>query len=142
MSSIFPATSVAILPGSRARAESNSAEKICVAAPGIASGAHGAGAACSQVGLAALNGSLELRSYFHLVLEPLLQPFTQLLGVFHWEPRDRGFNFCDGAHDGSLVLPAWLCKQAGSAIPSEARGLVELLEIGKGLPVGHVLPGG
>jgi len=74
-------TNVAIFFGSRARAASNSAEKICVAARGIASGTHDARSPRSEVRLAALDGSLELRRHFHLVLEPLLQPLPQLLGI-------------------------------------------------------------
>ena len=98
MSPIFAMTRAATFLGSRARAASNSAEKICVAAPGIGLRAHGARASGAKVGLAAVDGSLELRRHRHLVFEPLLKPFPQLLGVFHREPRDCGFDFCDRAH--------------------------------------------
>ena len=98
MSLILAMTSVATFRGSRARAASNSAEKICVAAPGIRLRAHGARASSAEVGLTAINGSLELRRHFHLVLEPLLQPFPQLLGVFYREPRDCCFDLCNRAH--------------------------------------------
>ena len=131
MSSIFPMTRTAIFFGSRARAASNSAEKICVAAPGIALGAHDARASRSQVRLAALDGSLELRRHFHLIFEPLLQPFSQRLCVFHRETRDCGFNFCDRAHVGDSSFDeiglqgGRGCKPKRSAepVPPEPPGL-------------------
>ena len=123
MSSIFPKISVAIFFGSRARAASNSAEKICVAAPGIASGAHGARAACSQVRLAALDRCLELRRHFHLVFEPLLQPFPQLLGIFHREQRDCGFNFCDRAHGRHSNFCEFPLQAGRSRDPKRSAGL-------------------
>jgi len=105
MSSIFPMTSVAIFFGNRARAASNSAEKICVALPGIALGARDARAPGSKVCLAATNRSFELRRHFQLVFEPLLQPFPQFLGILHGETRDCGFDFCDCAHTGHNSFP-------------------------------------
>ena len=100
MSSIFPMISVAIFFGSRERVASNSAENICVAALGIALWAHGARVARTQVCLAALDGSLELRRHFHLVFEPLFQPFPQRLCVFHRKPCNCCFDLRNRAHGG------------------------------------------
>jgi hypothetical protein len=98
MSPIFAMLSAATFRGSRATAASNSAEKTWVAAPGIRLRAHGAQASGANVGPASPDGILEIRRHFHLVFEPLLQPFPQLLGILHRKPRDSGFNFCDRAH--------------------------------------------
>jgi len=100
MSPIFAIIMLPTVLGTRARAASNSAEKTCVAASGTALRAHFARAPSAEVGLAALNGSLELGRHFRLILKPLLQPFPQLLGVFHGEPCDCCFDLCDRAHSG------------------------------------------
>jgi len=98
MSPIFAMISVATFRGSRARTASNSAEKICVAAPGIRLRAHCARASGAEVRFAAMDRGCKLRRHFQLILKPLLQPFPQLLGVFHREPRDCCFDLCNRAH--------------------------------------------
>jgi hypothetical protein len=123
MSSIFAMTSVATFGGSRAMAASNSAEKTWVAAPGIGSRAHGARAPGAKVGLPSLDGSLEVRRHFHLVFEPLLQPFSQLLGIFHREQRDCGFNFCDRAHGRHSRFREFPLQAGRSRDPKRSAGL-------------------
>ena len=131
MSPIFAMTRAAIFLGSRARAASNSAEKICVAAPGIGLRAHGARASGAEVCLAALDGNLELRRHFHLVLQPLLQPFPQLLGIFHRETRNCRFDFCDrahGRHSNFCEFPLQVGrirdpKRSAEPVPPEPQGM-------------------
>jgi hypothetical protein len=121
MPPIFVMTSAATFCGSRARAASNSAEKTWVAAPGIGLRAHDARASSAEVGLPSLYGGIEIRRYFHLVFEPLLQSFPQVLGIFHREQRDCGFNFCDRAHGRHSSFLSSLCKRVGVAIRSGAQ---------------------
>ena len=116
-------TSVATFRGSLAMAASNSAEKTWVAAPGIGLRSHGARASGAEVGLASLDGSLEIRRHLHLVFEPLLQPFPQLLGIFHREQRDCGFNFCDRAHGRHSSFCEFPLQAGRSRDPQRSGGL-------------------
>jgi hypothetical protein len=123
MSPIFAMTSAATFRGSRATAASNSAEKTRVAAPGIGLRAHDARASSAEVGLASLYGSIETRRHFQLVFEPLLQPFPQVLGIFHREQRDCGFNFCDRAHGRHSSFCEFSLQERQSRNPKRSGGL-------------------